>query len=74
MRRLEIEEIALKKEKDEASKKRLAELQEELKGLKEKSDAMTAQWKKEKAALEDVRKVRTQLEELKNRAERAETE
>ena len=74
VRRLEIEEIALKKEKDEASKKRLEELQGELKGLKEKSDAMTAQWKKEKAALEEVRKVRTQLEDLKNRAERAETE
>ncbi len=66
VRRLEIEEIALKKEKDEASKKRLAELQEELKGLKEKADAMTAQWKREKAALEDVRSVRSRLEEAKN--------
>ena len=74
VRRLEIEEIALKKEKDENSKKRLEELQAELKGLKEKSDAMTAQWKREKAALEEVRKVRTQLQELKTRAERAETE
>ena len=74
VRRLEIEEIALKKEKDDASKKRLEELQSELKGLKEKSDAMTAQWKREKADLEEVRKVRTQLQELKSRAERAETE
>ena len=74
VRRLEIEEIALKKEKDEASKKRLEELQAELKGLKEKSDAMTAQWKSEKASLEEVRKVRTQLQELRTRAERAETE
>jgi len=74
VRRLEIEEIALKKEKDEASKKRLGELQAELKGLKEKSDAMTAQWKREKAALEEVRKVRTQLQELRTRAERAERE
>ena len=74
VRRLEIEEIALKKEKDENSKKRLEELQSELKGLKEKSDAMTAQWKREKASLEEVRKVRTQLQELRTRAERAETE
>ena len=74
VRRLEIEEIALKKEKDENSKKRLEELQAELKGLKEKSDAMTAQWKREKADLEEVRKVRTQLQELRSRAERAETE
>ena len=74
VRRLEIEEIALRKEKDENSKKRLEELQGELKDLKAKSDAMTAQWKKEKADLEEVRKVRTQLQELRTRAERAETE
>ncbi len=74
VRRLEIEEIALKKEKDDNSKKRLEELQNELKELKAKSDAMTAQWKKEKADLEEVRKVRTQLQELRTRAERAETE
>ncbi len=71
VRRLEIEEIALKKEKDENSKKRLEELQAELKGLKEKSDAMTAQWQNEKAALEDVRRVRTRLEEEKNKYENA---
>ena len=74
VRRLEIEEIALKKEKDENSKKRLVELQDELKGLKAKSDKMTAQWKEEKRALEDVRRVRTRLEEEKHRYERAESE
>ena len=66
VQRLEIEELALKKEKDEASKKRLADLQEELKGLKEKSDRMTRQWEAEKAALEEVRKVRANLDEAKN--------
>ena len=71
VRRLEIEEIALKKEKDDNSKKRLEELQSELKVLKTKSDAMTAQWKEEKAALEDVRRVRTRLEEEKNKYENA---
>ena len=65
VRRLEIEEIALKKEKDDASKKRLEELQEELKGLKVKNDEMTAQWEKEKAALEDVRKIRASLDNAK---------
>ena len=74
VRRLEIEEIALKKEKDENSKKRLVELQDELKDLKAKSDRMTAQWKEEKRALEDVRRVRTSLEEAKHRYERAESE
>ena len=74
VRRLEIEEIALKKEKDENSKKRLVELQDELKGLKAKSDKMTEQWQEEKRALEDVRRVRTSLEDAKHRYERAESE
>jgi len=72
VRRLEIEEIALKKEKDANSKKRLEELQTELKDLKVKAEAMTAQWKKEKAVLEDVRRVRTRLEETRLKAEQAE--
>ena len=67
VRRLEIEEIALKKEKDPASKKRLEELQAELKTLKAKSDKMTAQWQSEKKALEEVKRVRTQLDEARNR-------
>ena len=71
VRRLEIEEIALKKEKDEASKKRLAELQQELSSLKAKSDAMTAQWRREKAALEEVRQVRARLEAAKTRHDQA---
>ena len=71
VRRLEIEEIALKKEKDDASRRRLEELQGELKGLKEKSERMTAQWKEEKRALEEVRSVRTRLEDERNRYENA---
>ena len=63
VRRLEIEEIALKKEKDDASKKRLSELQAELTSLKEKADKMTSQWQREKAAHEEVRKVRNKLEQ-----------
>ena len=66
VRRLEIEEIALKKEKDDASKKRLEELQAELHGLKEKNVAMTAQWEKEKSALEEVRRIRTKLDETRH--------
>ena len=65
VRRLEIEEIALKKEKDPASKKRLEELQEELAAEKAKSDAMTAQWKKEKSALDEVRKLRQNIDDAK---------
>ena len=65
VRRLEIEEIALAKETDEASKKRLEELQKELAELKTQSDAMTARWKNEKADLEEIKRVRAQLDEAR---------
>ncbi len=65
VRRLEIEEIALAKETDEASKKRLEELHRELAEEKAKADAMTARWKNEKAALEDVRRVRAELDDAR---------
>ena len=42
---LEIEKLALEKEKDDASKERLAKLSEELANLKEESNALTAQWR-----------------------------
>ena len=71
VRRLEIEEIALKKEKDEASKTRLKDLQSELGELKTKADKMTKQWKAEKAALEEVRKVRSALEDARQHYENA---
>ncbi len=62
VRRLEIEEIALAKETDDASKKRLEELRKELSELKANADAMTARWKNEKAVLEDVKRVRADLD------------
>ena len=71
VRRLEIEEIALKKEKDDASKARLKDLQAELGDLKAKAEKMTRQWKAEKAALEEVRKVRSALEDARQRYENA---
>lgn len=45
---LEIEEAALKKESDDASKKRLENLQEELADLREETNAMKLQWETEK--------------------------
>ncbi len=71
VRRLEIEEIALAKEKDEASKKRLAELRRELAEEKAKADAMTARWKNEKSALEEVKRVRFNLDEARRAYDRA---
>ncbi len=71
VRRLEIEEIALSKEKDDASKKRLEELRKELAEAKAKSDALTARWKNEKASLEDVKRIRADLDAAKLKYEQA---
>jgi ATP-dependent Clp protease ATP-binding subunit ClpB len=49
---LEIEREALRKEKDKASKERLAKLEKELANLKAESDALMARWQGEKDAVQ----------------------
>jgi ATP-dependent Clp protease ATP-binding subunit ClpB len=68
---LQIEEEALKKEKDAASKARLKELHSEIAELKEHRNAMTAQWMTERDALAKVRALQPQLEDLRVEEERA---
>ncbi len=70
--RLEIEETALKKEKDAASQERLKALRKELADLKEQRDAMRAQWEKEKGALGQVQVLREQIEQARLDIEAAE--
>ena len=67
----EMERQALKKEKDPASKERLKKLEKELAQLKEKSSALKAEWQKEKAVLEEQRKWKEQLDQLRTELERA---
>ncbi len=69
---LEIEEAALKKEKDKASKERLAVLRQELANLREQADAMKAQWQSEKEAIEEVRGLRGEIEQIRHEIEEAE--
>lgn len=63
---LKIEREALKVEKDEASKDRLARLETELAGLEEESDALTAKWQSEKAKLGEAADLKKQLDEARN--------
>ena len=70
--RLEIEETALKNEKDKASQERRAVLKKELAELRSESDAMKAQWENEKGAIEKVRELRGSLELAKQEANKAE--
>ena len=59
---LEIEETALKQEKDDPSKRRLDALRKELADAKEQATALRAVWSKEKESLGRVQKVREELE------------
>lgn len=72
MMQLEIEEAALSKETDEASKLRLQTLQRELAELKDKAHTMRAQWQQEKEEIQTVRGLREQLERLRRELEEAE--
>lgn len=69
---LEIEEAALKKEKDDASKQRLTALRKELADQKATADALRAQWETEKQALDGVASLRQQIEQLRQQIEQAE--
>ncbi len=69
---LEIEEAALKKEKDKASKDRLESLRKELADLKHKADSMRAQWDTEKEAIQRVQAIREEMEKLRRESEIAE--
>ncbi|MFX3624105.1 MAG: ATP-dependent chaperone ClpB [Ectobacillus sp.] len=69
---LEIEEAALRKEEDEASKLRLETLQRELANLKDRAHIMQAQWQQEKEEIQKVRNLRGELERLRRKLEEAE--
>ncbi len=70
--RLEIEEAALAKESDAASKNRLDELRRELADLRAETDAKRAQWEAERQGIRKVQELRSQLERLRHEAEEAE--
>ncbi|MDH5520728.1 MAG: AAA family ATPase, partial [Acidimicrobiia bacterium] len=67
---LEMEKLALAKESDTASQERMAELESELADLKEQSAAMKAHWQNEKDAIERIRTLKEQADNLHRQAER----
>jgi ATP-dependent Clp protease ATP-binding subunit ClpB len=64
--RMKIEQEALKKEKDSASKDRLKRLEKDLASLQDKADALTAKWKSEKDKLSSAADLQNQLDKAKN--------
>ena len=70
--RLEIEETALKKETDNLSRERLAELQKDLAELRDEYNSKVAQWENEKTSVEKLSALREKIEDLNNQMEIAE--
>jgi ATP-dependent Clp protease ATP-binding subunit ClpB len=65
--RLEMEKIALAKEKDRASQERLAALEKELADQREQVNRLTAQWQGERQELEALRGLKSELEDARER-------
>ena len=71
IQQLEIEQNALRKEKDEASRERLQKLEQDLANFKEQSRQLKAQWQNEKAAINAVSIINSQIEQTKLELEQA---
>lgn len=69
---LEIEEAALKKEKDDASMRRLAIIQEELSNLREEANQLKMKWETEKEEVAKLRDKRAEIEKARHELEEAE--
>ena len=69
---LEIEEAALKKERDKASKERLEVLKKELADRKAKADSLRIQWEAEKEAIHSLQGLREEIERTRSEIEQAE--
>lgn len=70
--RQEVEEAALKKETDPASKKRLAEMQSELAELREKANQLKMRWESEKEDVQKLSEKKSELDKAKHDLEEAE--
>ncbi|MDQ4044271.1 MAG: AAA family ATPase, partial [Chloroflexota bacterium] len=71
---LEIEREALRKERDDASKKRLNDLEVELANLKEQRDALVAQWEREREVLQEASTIKAEIEQVRQEIERAQSQ
>ncbi|MCH9028396.1 MAG: ATP-dependent chaperone ClpB [Bacteroidetes bacterium] len=74
VKQLEIEREALKREKDDASAKRLVEIEKELSDLEEDRDKLRMHWNLEKEKIQKIRSLKTEIENAKNLAEQYERE
>ena len=74
IQKLEIEREALKREKDEASSKRLKDLSKELSKYEEKRNELKMHWTLEKEKIQSIRKMKSEIENAKTEADKYERE
>lgn len=65
IRQLEIEKVALEKEKDDSSKARLTSLNNDLTSLKVQFDSLSKKWKEEKEGINEAKEIKKELEKAK---------
>jgi ATP-dependent Clp protease ATP-binding subunit ClpB len=69
---LEMEKLSLQKEEDALSKERLEKLEKELSNLKEDQSQLNAQWQSEKQAIDQIRQVKEQIDQINLEIQQAE--
>jgi len=72
IQRLEVEQEAIKNDKDEATELRLKAISRELADLKEKANAVEAKWRSEKETIEKIKNLKKQLDEYRFEIEKEE--
>lgn len=72
IRQLEIEQAALRKEKDAKSMERTRAIEKEISNLKKKFEELRTHWEKEKNLIKNLREIKVQMESLKTEGVRAE--
>jgi ATP-dependent Clp protease ATP-binding subunit ClpB len=72
--RMRVEEFALKKEKDDASKARLDSLQTDLRKMQQRLDDLELRWQAERASLNRIGELKQRLEDMNTRSQRAQRE
>ncbi len=71
MIQLEVEQAALKLERDDASRQQLEKNKKELADLRTRNAALTAQWERESGILRSVKSIREQIQSIQTRLEEA---
>ena len=74
IRQLEIEKVAVAREKDEASKERLARIEEDIRDLQMEEKGLRAKWEKERGVIQSIRKLKEQIEQARVQEQAAERE